>query len=112
MQSYRDYKLKQLLESNVNEMDLAQTLGGTNIGGAGERAVAKTAGYVGKRMYMPIKGAAILAKNLLSIVQGDPKAEAKIKRIGYLIYKATQHPAGLMALAQEQGAESPEDTEE
>lgn len=76
-----------------------------NIGSAGNRAVQKTASYLTKGTYSPKQGAAILAKNLLSVVEGTPqdKIQWKMQRIAYLLYMASKSPATMQTLAQSAG---------
>lgn len=106
--TYREYKAKQLQEQ-VPPMGQQGAVTGalgrvTSLGARGQRAVARAGAQLAPGMYSAAKGAKILADNLLSIVQGDPKAEQKMKRMAYLLYKAVQS-GNLQAIS----AESPED---
>jgi hypothetical protein len=114
METYKEYRARQLQEMPGQQMPAQQqapqqavtgALGRvTSLGARGQRAVARAGAQLAPGMYSAAKGAKILADNLLSIVQGDPKAEMKMKRITYLLYKAVQG-GNLHAIS----AESPED---
>lgn len=95
MLSYREHKLKQLLsEDQINEFgDLTQQ----NFGAAGQRAINKSATNLTPGKYSAAKGAGILANTLKSIVEGDPKAEWKMRRIAYLLNQAVR--SGNLAIA-------------